>query len=155
MIGCHEAEAALLGACLLAPPQAPIALDELMMGDFVDPRHRVTFAAMLDLIGQGVPPDPVTVLGQLRSTGQVRPFTADRDPGVYLADLASATPLPSSARHYRQIVLEHALRRRAHEAGERIKQAAEGGDPAVLLAVLDGEHRAVLAAARRLACGHR
>ena len=150
MIGCREAEAALLGACLLAPPRALDVLSGLVEDDFTDPRHQVTFAAMCGLVDRGVPPDPVTTLGHLRSTGRLRPFTTDRDPGVFLADLASATPLPTSARHYRQIVLEHALRRRAHQAGERIQQAAEAEDYTVLLEVLDGEHRAVMAAARRL-----
>ena len=150
MIGCPEAEAALLGACLLAPPRAPDALSGLVEDDFTDPRHRVTFAAMCEMVDRGVPPDPVTVLGHLRSTGRLRPFTADRDPGVFLADLASATPLPASARHYRAIVLRHSLRRRAHQAGERIQQAAEAEDYTVLLEVLDGEHRTVLDTARRL-----
>ena len=150
MSGCPHAEAALLGCCLLAPPREPDARSWLVEDDFVDPRHRVTFAAMLDLVDQGTPPDPVTVLGHLRSTGRLRSFTADRDPGVFLADLASATPLPASAQHYRTIVLEHAFRRRAHQAGERLQQAAEAEDYTVLLGILDGEHRAVLAAACRL-----
>ncbi len=150
MIGCPEAEAALLGGCLLAPSQAPAVLRGLTEGDFIDPRHQVVLAAMLELIGRDVPPDPVTVLGQLRRTGQLRPFTADRDPGVFLVDLAAATPLPASARYYRAIVLEHSLRRRAHQAGERLQQAAEAEDCAVLLDVLEREQRAMQDAARRL-----
>ncbi|MDP9398620.1 MAG: hypothetical protein M3P96_12750 [Actinomycetota bacterium] len=149
-IGCPEAEAAFLGALLLAPPRAAEALVGVMEDDFTDPRHQVVFAAMVELVDQGVPADPVTLLGHLRRTGRLRPFTADREPGAFLIDLAAACPLPASVQHYRAVVLEHALLRRAHEAGERVQQAAEGGDPDVLLGVLDGEHRAVLAAAARL-----
>ncbi len=150
MIGCAEAEAAFLGACLLAPMRAATALTDVVEDDFVDPRHRVVFAAMVELVERGIPTDPVTVLGHLRRTGQGSPFTANRNPGVFLADLAAAAPLPACVQHYRTVVLEHALLRRAHEAGERLQQAAEGGNPEVLLDVLDGDRHAVLAVARRL-----
>jgi len=148
-LGCVEAERALLGACLLAPATAADLLAELGEEDFVDPRHRLVLTAARVLVEQGAPPDPVTVLGLLRARNHEKPFTADRDAGTYLADLASSCPLPASGPWYRRVVLEHAWRRRVQEAGQRLVQHAESASlDDMAAAVRDEQERLEAAAAR-------
>jgi len=148
-LGCVEAERALLGACLLAPTSAGRLLEDLVEDDFTDPRHRLVFTAVQALVAQGAPPDPVTVLGILRARGQQQPFTADRDAGTYLVDLAGSCPLPASGPWYRRVVLEHAWRRRVLEAGQRLIQRAGTGTLDELSAAVRDEQTQLTAAAAR------
>lgn len=124
-IGCHEAEAAVLG-CLLRMPlhDADALAGQLEPEDFTDPRHRAVFEAVGALVLDGTAPDPVVVLGELRRTGAERSMTCDRSAGVYLADLLAAAPVTLSGGHYARVVVEHRARRRLAEAGERLAQLA-------------------------------
>jgi replicative DNA helicase len=149
-LACPQAEAAVLGAAMLAPRHAAALLDDLAGDDFADPRHRDVHGAIRRLLAAAAPPDPVAVLGELRRSG-VLPSTADRGPGNLLHDLLETCPVPAAAEHYRRIVREHAFRRRARQAGERIAQAAEGAGLAELGTLLAAELTAVVTAAAR--CG--
>lgn len=153
-IGCDEAEAGVLGALLCLPaPEARAATDHLVTGDFCDPRHRAIFDAVVALTAAGEPPDPITVSGHLRRTGQERCFTADRAPAVFLLDLLDALPCVGNLEYYRRIVVEHSARRRAAEASVRIAQAAEQGDVNTALQAAVDELQAVIDAFDRIGGG--
>jgi len=124
-IGCPDAEAAVLG-CLLRMPlhDADALAGHLEAEDFVDPRHRAVLGAVLAVVAEGVAPDPVAVLGELRRSGAERSMTADRSAGVFLADLLAAAPAVVNAGHYARVVVEHRARRRVLEAAERLGQLA-------------------------------
>ncbi len=124
-IALPEAEAAFVGALLF---QGRRAAEALLLNvnddDLADPRHRAVLRAVRAVVQAGGRPDPVTVLGELRRSGEVSAMTNDRSAGTFVADLLAAVPVPESAGYYAQIVLEHAWRRRVQEAGERLQQAA-------------------------------
>lgn len=125
LIGCPEAEAALLGALLWLPTtEAAPVLERVAEDDLVDPRNRVVIEAVRRVVDDGVRPDPTAVLGELRRAGELSCFTADRSAGTFLADLLAATPLPQNVGTYARTVLEHSARRRLTEAAERLAQAA-------------------------------
>ncbi len=144
-IGCPDAEAAVLG-CLLRMPlhDAGALAGHLEPEDFVDPRHRVVFGAVVDLLADGVTPDPVTVLGELRRSGAERSMTCDRSAGVFLGDLLASAPAMFSAGHYARVVVEHRARRRLHEAAARLSQAAGAASLATVREVALDEWTAIL-----------
>jgi len=155
-IGDVHAEAALAGAVLTAAEagteRAAAVLGDLTADDFTDSRVEIVVDAARTLLDRGTPPDPVMVLGELRRTGAVSRFTADRSAAVFLADLVAGCPAVANAGHYAAVVVEHTARRRAVQAAERIKQAAEGaGDLAGLADLAVREVAAVEAACRRCA----
>lgn len=124
-IGCLEAERAVLGGLLqLNAVEAHALVMHVDAEDFVDARHVAVLEVIVELAGEGVAPDPVTVLGELRRSGRERCFTDDRDAGVYLSDLLAAIPSVGNLGRYARTVIEHAARRRAQTAGARIEQVA-------------------------------
>jgi replicative DNA helicase len=144
------AEAALLGAALLAPRSAARVLTNLFERDFTDPRHRLVFSAIVGCLRRGVPPDPVTVLEEARARGFLAGgYSPDRNAGALLHDLVQGCPLPSSAAHYARVVLDRSARRRALEAAERIRQAATHSQLEDLAAVVHQEAEAARRAADR------
>ena len=150
VLGEPLAEAAVLGCLLRAtPPQATGLLELLRDDDFTVPQHAHVAAAARALLAQGSPVDPVTVLGQLRRQGTEDARTASRDAGVLLIELCQAAPCTSNAGHYARVVLEHAYRRRAQQAGVRLLQAAASGSLEDLHALAQAEHTALAAAHRR------
>lgn len=125
VVGCVEAEAAVLGCLLhLAPSEAGALVEQLEVEDFTDPRHRSVFEAAVSCLTAGAPADPVTVLGQLRRAGTERSMTCDRSAGVFLADLLESAPFTTAAGHYARVVVEHRARRRLVEAADRLGQCA-------------------------------
>ena len=122
LIGCPDAEAALLGAALLTG-RADDVLTGVTLDDFTTGLHQAVFDAMRHLIDRGEPVDPVTVLGEMRAAGTVE-SRHGRDLGVSLVALAEGCPTATNHRHYRRTVLEHSYRRRVRQAGERLTQAA-------------------------------
>jgi replicative DNA helicase len=150
LLGCPQAEAALLGAAMLAPADAAEIIGDLVGDDFTDPRHVAVLAAIRRLLAGRVPPDPIAVLGELRRTGAL-PSTADAGPGNLLHRLVETCPVPASAAYYRRILLEHSFRRRVLKAGDRLVQHAADASLADLGRLAATETAAVLEAATR--CG--
>jgi replicative DNA helicase len=148
-IGCTEAEAALLGALLLSGDPQRIAAGRVDVDDFAEPRHRVMLGAIRGLHAAGRPVDPITVLGQLRTSGVASSFTGSRSAGVFIADVAAACPIPANADYYAAIVLEHSARRRIREAALRLEQASGTSGLDALSAMVLEELVAIAAALRR------
>lgn len=143
------AEAAFLG-CLLATSAALVEAVRLEVEDFASPQHRAVFGCVLALVERGEVIDPITVLGELRRSGREKALTCDQSAGVFLHSLLAAAPNLGSASYYRRIVVEHRLRRAAHEAGERLQQIAEKGSSDELGALLVEAFDEVRRLAKRL-----
>jgi len=125
IVACVEAERALLSCVLALPyPDALELVESLEAQDFTDPRLQDVLASSRRILTGGDRPDAVTVLGDLQREGLASAFSANREAGTYLVDLAAAAPSVGSWGHYRRIVVESTWRRRVQQAGERLLQAA-------------------------------
>lgn len=103
-----EAEQSVLGALLLDTSTAWDRVGDLLQeGDFYRRQHQQIFAAVSKLALACKPADVITVHQQLEAEG-----SSDAVGGLqYLNDLAQSVPSPRNARHYAEIVADHALRR--------------------------------------------
>lgn len=125
IVACVEAERALLSCVLALPyPDALELVESLEAQDFTDPRLQDVLASSRRILAGGERPDAITVLGDLQREGLAPAFSANREAGSYLVDLAAAAPSVGSGGHYRRIVVETAWRRRVQEAGGRLQQIA-------------------------------
>jgi replicative DNA helicase len=114
-----EAEQSVLGALMLDRSAVDTVREVLEPGDFYAEKHRCIYAAALELGERGEPIDPITLRAQLERAGAL-----SRSGGVeYIAELSIVTPTAASVRHYVDIVVEHAIRRRLIEAGARVTEA--------------------------------
>lgn len=114
-----EAEQAVLGAILLSE-QAHytfVVEEELKARDFYRNRHRVVFAAMLELFDGGTEIDVLSVVEQLKSTGNLE----DAGGADEVAELVTAVPAVGNLRRYAQIVRETAHLRRLLDASYQIQ----------------------------------
>jgi replicative DNA helicase len=127
-----EAEEAVLGAVLASGRLLDEVAALLEEADFYRPAHRAIWRAILRLANRDQPTDPVTVLGELRDSGEL----ADVGGGPFLHTLVEAVPTVANAGHYAQLVADTARRRRVIDLGIRL--AHSDADPAVL-AHLAGE----------------
>lgn len=146
------AEAAVLG-CLLqtTPATARQVLAGLTEQDWSVPQHAHIARAIRALLDQGVPVDPVTVLGQLRRQGLENAHTASTDAGMLLVELCHTAPTIANAHHYTRIVLEHSYRRRIQTAALRLLRAAEHASLDALTELTRCEHDAITHQQQRLA----
>lgn len=141
MIADRGGEAAFLG-CLLTMQRAMLVrgfLRQVEAEDFLEPAHRTVLAATQALVENGMPCDPVTVLGQLRRTGVAAYGGPDRSDGVFLADLVASPPSMGTVGVYLLGLLEARYRRHLHEVGERLQQLAEQSDLAVTVEVVTAD----------------
>lgn len=103
-----DAEVSVLGCVLLDNRTLDSVADLLHTEDFYREANRVIFQSLLELYGQGVPADPVTLFNALKVHGRV-----DQAGGPeYLARLAEAVPTAANAVHYARIVRDKAMLRR-------------------------------------------
>lgn len=108
-----EAEQSVLGALMLDQNAVAAVRDMLEPSDFYAEKHRHIYQAALELSDRGEPIDPITLRAQMERAG-----TLSRSGGVdYIAELSIVTPTAASVKHYADIVVEHAVRRRLIEAG--------------------------------------
>lgn len=132
-----DAEHAYVGAllCQLRPEPAAGLAALIRSDDLSDPRLRLVHGLVADITQAGALPDPVTVLGAARRTGQLSTAHALSRLGELLSSLYGGCPLPASAGYYAGLVLDLALRRRCQVAAERIAQASESAGLADLVSV--------------------
>jgi replicative DNA helicase len=105
-----EAEQSVLGAILLSekPLYALVIEEGLKPEDFYSERHAVIYRAMLELYGESLPVDPLTVADRLKMAGKLEAAGG----AAAVDELTGAVPYAGNARHYAQIVREAALMRR-------------------------------------------
>ena len=102
-----EAEASVLGACLLNPDALSQVADILDASDFYRERNSWVFAAMLRLHERREPPDLVLLTQELERAGKL----AELGGPAYLTELLLDTPSAFYALHYAGLVREAAQRR--------------------------------------------
>lgn len=126
-----EAEQSVLGALLLDTGAAWDSVGDLLQeGDFYRREHQQIFAAVAKLAAASKPADIITVHQQLDAAG-----AAEAAGGLkYLNDLAQSVPSPRHARHYAEIVADHALRRAICSAAMEARALAfQPGDASATL----------------------
>lgn len=115
-----EAEAALLGACLLAPEAIDAATDVVTDADFYRPAHGQILAAAVHVRDSGVQPDALTIAAELTRRGELV-----RLGGLpYLHTLMERVPTTVNAGWYAEQIRDAAIRRRVMAAGQRAAQLA-------------------------------
>jgi len=115
-----EAEQSTIGACLIDQSVVDDVVSKLKPSDFWETKNVRLFACMTEMHADGKPIDPLTLSNWLKDTG--RSF----DGAVpYIYELGRNTSGSSNVSAYADIVLDHALRRQAHQAGRQIADLAE------------------------------
>ena len=129
----EEAEASLLGAAMLSTDARDV-LATLKPGDFYVPAHQHIAKALVDMHGDGIAVDIVTLSDWMGIRGTLDPIGGTRT----LVELMGATPATSNARTYAEIIRRDAKQRRALALGaELVAEARDrNGDPAKVLARL-------------------
>jgi len=115
-----EAEQALLGGLMLDPVAWDQVADAVTEDDFYRADHRLIFAAIAVLSGEGKPCDVVTVSQELERTGKLESAGGL----AYLSAVARDTPTAANVRAYADIVRERSLLRQLIRAGSEIAAAA-------------------------------
>jgi replicative DNA helicase len=113
-----EAEQAVLGSLLIDVDAINLIRDVLEPADFYAEKHAHIYRAAVALADAGEPIDALTLRNQL-----------ERGPGVgrgggvdYIAELSLVVPSAASVKHYADIVVGHALRRRLIRAGSEVSR---------------------------------
>jgi replicative DNA helicase len=109
-----DAEAAVLGACIINPVAISAVADHLTPPDFWISANATIYETMLDFYHRGQPADLVMLSDALQ--GQT--FGHEKMPAAaYLAGLASVTPSSVNIVRYADIVLKHARTRLLRDLG--------------------------------------
>lgn len=123
----HNAERALLAACLESPLARKDARTHLTATDFDDPRHEDIWAAMVALDRHGKQVDAITLLATL---------TAGTPAADLLPAIVTTIGLPDNVREYVDIVRGWSIRRRLEAEARHVAQVAlaPGRNPTTLAA---------------------
>lgn len=122
--GMEEAEAAVLGACLLSGQVCAQAVAALRSEDFVGRGHAALFELIAGMAAAGRLVDAATASSEARRLG-----VWERVGGpAYVAGLTDpdTTPSVGAAGEYIRIVRDASVRRKVVAAGERLRQLASG-----------------------------
>lgn len=117
-----ESERALLGVCMCVEHSDAFGTAAGLVGpaDWWHPAHRLVWEALGALHDRSLPLDPVLVLEELKTRGELERVGG----ATYLHTLyAEAAPIVT-LEHHGRIVADAATRRRLHQAGTRITQRA-------------------------------
>jgi replicative DNA helicase len=146
----HDAERALLGALLLSATSHQKVLSCVQVEHFGWEPHQQVYQSIQRLHQRRAPIDPITVHHDLRAHGHLT--FGDKSAGILLHDCLQASYLPENVTWYAAIVLEAAVHRRAHQAGQRIQQMASRslGNSSELLVLIQRETQEVHKTSRDL-----
>jgi replicative DNA helicase len=134
-----EAEQSVLGALLIDNLAWDKAADLLAEVDFYRHEHRLIFAAIGRLIGEGKPADVITVFELLDSQGKAADVQLS-----YLNQLAQSLPSAGNIRRYAEIVRERSILRRLISASDEIATAAFNPQGRAVSQILDEAESRVL-----------
>jgi hypothetical protein len=119
------AERAVLGACIIDRDAITAVRDVLSIEDFYLERHGIIYGALLDLVDRRVPPDFVTLKGQLEDKGQLQGAGGL----AYLGELSTETPTSVHVLYYAQRVVQTSAQRRVIQLSAEMEiRARQGGD---------------------------
>ena len=102
-----EVEEAVLGAMLIEPSSVDLALEELSPSCFYDPRHRMIYEAMSELVNGHTPVDIVTVSSKLREKGNLEAVGGP----VALAGLSDKVGAAAHIEYYVKILKQKSIQR--------------------------------------------
>ena len=102
-----DAEESVLGAMLLEPSCVDEAMEELVPGCFYDPRHKLIFEAMADLVKEHIAVDLITVTNRLRASGKLSEVGGP----VALADLSQKVGAAANIEFYIKILKQKTIQR--------------------------------------------
>jgi replicative DNA helicase len=115
-----EAEESLLGAMLLSANVIDVVSESVLASDFYKPSYAIIYDAITRLRAKGGGIDAVTVMDEIQGQGLLDMIG---DPSIFIS-LQANTPSIANGRHYADIIMEHALRRRmVTEGQEWVEQA--------------------------------
>ena len=139
-----EAEQATLGAVLVEPGAATIAMGVLEESDFYPEAHKIIFRAMQAIHFRSEPVDMITVAAELR-----RQDLLERVGGPqYLDALINTVPTAAHVGRYSTLVAEKSVLRKLIRAGSDI-QALAYDNPADIGEVLDAAEQRIFEIAQR------
>jgi replicative DNA helicase len=115
-----EAEAAVLGSCLLDAEAIHTLRGDLAATDFYRSKNAAIYAAMVHLAGQGVPVDFTTLTDELTRRGEYEEVGGYS----YLVDLVGVVPTAVHAPYYAAIVRRTAVKRSLISAAGKIAAVA-------------------------------
>ena len=122
-LGHLPSEVALLEAFFASTAQDLLRIAApLLAGDFVGPHHAAVFEALVALAREGIAPQPQMVVGRIRSDGRASCFSVDRSVDLVVRELSGSRSLAAWGPGFVRTLIEHADRRRAVVACERILQ---------------------------------
>jgi replicative DNA helicase len=108
----ETAERTVLGQLLTYPDSAvPDVQEKLQSEDFYVPAHGTIYLTILTLVNEGAPVTVPSVVGKLRSTGELSKVGGMS----YLAELTTVTVVPSNAAYYAEIVTNYSHRRKLYQ----------------------------------------
>jgi DnaB-like helicase N terminal domain/AAA domain len=114
-----DAERSVLGAILLDNGALAVAAKMLKPEDFFIREHRLIFQSMLATAEKGQPIDPVTIMDNLSSRGDL-----ESAGGVaFLSKLPDGLPRINNVPHYAEIIMSRSLRRRMIHLSENLYEA--------------------------------
>ncbi len=102
-----EVEEAVLGAMLIEPSSVDMALEELSSSCFYDPRHRMIYEAMSELVNGHTPVDIVTVSTKLREKGNLEAVGGP----VALAGMSDKVGAAAHIEYYVKILKQKSIQR--------------------------------------------
>ena len=102
-----EVEEAVLGAMLIEPSSVDMALEELSPSCFYDPRHKMIYEAMSELVNEHTSVDIVTVSAKLREKGNLEAVGGP----VALAGLSEKVGAAAHIEYYVKILKQKSIQR--------------------------------------------
>lgn len=113
-----DSEKAFLGSIMLRPECIHDVMDTISLDSFYSERHRIIYAAMLDLFGKGQPIDFITLSGRLREKEQI-----EHSGGAsYLTELAHIVPSSANISYYASVIDKKHRMRMLIEVAEQIER---------------------------------
>jgi replicative DNA helicase len=115
-----EAERSVLGAILIDSSAINLVAEFLKPEHFYEPSHQLIFSSMLALFEKQQPIDIITVVNQLKLSGDLKKIGGK----AYLSDLINTVPTSANIEKYGQIVKDHYTKRKLIEVSSRTVERA-------------------------------
>jgi replicative DNA helicase len=122
-----EAEMSVLGAMLLAPEAADVAVQHLREDYFYLPQHRTLYRLLLEFIDARKPIDNTLLVASLQAKGLMEEVGGQE----YIVALCDSTPTVANAEYYAKVVKDKALLRGLIQAGAEIIRDGHSNDGSV------------------------
>ena len=119
-----QAERAVVGACLISSEHLAKISEILRPEDFSDINNKIAYEICIDLYHNGNPVDLISFQAEAMNREVFERFGGQ----PFIAELMSDDAVTSNSIYYAEIVKENSLRRRIHEAGEKISTLANNNE---------------------------